>query len=315
MIDFDRKQISPMLIGADGDAFDSPDYIYELKWDGERCIAYLDPAGETELRNKRNVKMLPKVPELSEMHAQVKKRCILDGELMVMKDGKPDFYEIQKRSLTTNNFKIQLASKQYPANFVAFDILYYDDKDLSLLPLTERKQYLDKAIKIETARFAKSRVIPYHGISLYHIAEQQNLEGIVAKRKNSIYIEGKRTKDWIKIKNLKDEDYVVCGYIYKDNHMISIVLGQYDAGELIYKGHVTLGVGGDNFRTIKSTAQIDKPAFLPPGGNEDAIWITPALVCTVKFMDYTSNGGMRQPVFKGLRLDKQPEDCIAKDSH
>ena len=316
MIDFDRKQISPMLIGADGDAFDSPDYIYELKWDGERCIAYLDPVGGTELRNKRNVKMLPKVPELSEMHAQVKKRCILDGELMVMKDGKPDFYEIQKRSLTTNNFKIQLASKQYPANFVAFDILYYDDKDLTLLPLTERKQYLEKAIKIETARFAKSRVISDHGISLYHIAEQQNLEGIVAKRKNSIYIEGKRTKDWIKIKNLKDEDYVVCGYIYKDNHMISIVLGQYgDDGQLIYKGHVTLGVGGDNFRTIKSTAQIDKPAFQPPAGNEEAVWITPALVCTVKFMDYTSSGGMRQPVFKGLRLDKQPEDCIAKDSH
>lgn len=315
MIDFDRKQISPMLIGADGDAFDSPDYLYELKWDGERCIAYLDPLAGTELRNKRNVKMLPKVPELSEMHAQVKKRCILDGELMVMKDGKPDFYEIQKRSLTTNTFKIQLASKQYPANFVAFDILFYNDRDLTLLPLNERKKYLEKALKAETARFAISRAIPEHGNSLYQIAEQQNLEGVVAKRKDSIYIEGKRTKDWIKIKNLKDEDYVVCGYIYKDNHMISIVLGQYDDGQLIYKGHVTLGVGGDNFRTIKSTAQIDKPAFLLPGGNEDAIWITPTLVCTVKFMDYTSNGGMRQPVFKGLRLDKQPEDCIAKDSH
>lgn len=316
MIDFDRKQISPMLIGADGDAFDSPDYIYELKWDGERCIAYLNPEHGTELRNKRNVKMLPKVPELSDIHKQVNKRCILDGELMVMKNGKPDFYEIQKRSLTTNNFKIQLASKQYPANFVAFDILYYDDKDLTLLPLTERKQYLKKAIKTENARFAMSRAIPEHGISLYQIAKQQNLEGVVAKRKNSIYIEGKRTKDWIKIKNLKDEDFVVCGYIFKDNHMISVVLGQYDNNRLTYKGHVTLGVGGDNFLKIKETAQIDTPPFFSiPHGNDDAVWIEPSLVCTVKFMDYTSNGGMRQPVFKGLRLDKQPKDCIAKDSH
>lgn len=315
MIDFDCKQISPMLIGADGDAFDSPDYIYELKWDGERCIAYLDPERGTELRNKRNVKMLPKVPELSDIHEQVNVRCILDGELMVLKDGKPDFYEIQKRSLMTNTFKIELLSKQYPASFIPFDILYYKDKDISLIPLIERKQYLIKAIKKESARMAISKYIEEQGISFYELAEQQNLEGVVAKRKDSIYIEGKRTKDWIKIKNLKDEDYVVCGYIYKDNHMISIVLGQYDDGQLIYKGHVTLGVGGDNFRTIKSTAQIDKPAFLPPGGNEDAIWITPTLVCTVKFMDYTSNGGMRQPVFKGLRLDKQPEDCIAKDSH
>ena len=315
MIEFDRKQISPMLIGADGDAFDSPDYIYELKWDGERCIAYLDPMEGTELRNKRNVKMLPKVPELAEMHKQIRKRCILDGELMVMKDGKPDFYEIQKRSLMSNTFKIELLSKQYPANFVVFDILYYDNRDITLLPLVERKQYLKKVLQMETARFAVSRTIPEHGLSLYQLAEQQNLEGIVAKRKDSIYIEGKRTKDWIKIKNLKDEDYVVCGYIYKDNHMISIVLGQYDDAQLIYKGHVTLGVGGDNFRIIKSTAKIDKPAIQPPAGNEDAVWITPSLVCTVKFMDYTSNGGMRQPVFKGLRYDKSPKDCIVKDSH
>lgn len=315
MIDFDRKQISPMLIGADGEPFDSPDYIYELKWDGERCIAYLDPKEGTELRNKRNVKMLPKVPELAEMHKQIRKRCILDGELMVMKDGKPDFYEIQKRSLMSNTFKIELLSKQYPANFVVFDILYYDNRDIILLPLVERKQYLKKVLQMETARFAVSRTIPEHGLSLYQLAEQQNLEGIVAKRKDSIYIEGKRTKDWIKIKNLKDEDYVVCGYIYKDNHMISIVLGQYDDAQLIYKGHVTLGVGGDNFRIIKSTTRIDKPAFQPPDGNEDAVWITPALVCTVKFMDYTSNGGMRQPVFKGLRYDKSPKDCIVKDSH
>lgn len=315
MIDFERKQISPMLIGADGDAFDSIDYIYELKWDGERCIAYLDTELGTELRNKRNVKMLPKVPELSKMHKQIKKRCILDGELMVMKDGKPDFYEIQKRSLMSNAFKIELLSKQYPANFVAFDILYYDDKDLTLLPLTERKRYLEKVVKTENAHFALSRAISENGAALYKIAEQENLEGIVAKRKDSIYIEGKRTKEWIKIKNLKDEDYVVCGYIYKDNHMISIVLGQYDHnGKLIYRGHVTLGVGGDNFRKIKETTQIGTPFFSVPSGNDDAVWLEPSLVCTVKFMDYTSSGGMRQPVFKGLRFDKSPEDCISNNN-
>ena len=95
---FEQKNIHPMLIGADGEPFDSPDYIYELKLDGERCIAYLDPKEETELRNKRNVKMLPKVPELGDLHKQVKKRCILDGELLIIKDGKPNFAEIQRRS-------------------------------------------------------------------------------------------------------------------------------------------------------------------------------------------------------------------------
>ncbi len=309
MIDFEKRTIHPMLIGADGEAFDSPDYIYELKWDGERCIVYLDPKAGTELQNKRHVKMLSKVPELTQMHKQVKKRCILDGELMVMKDGRPDFYEIQKRSLTSNNFKIQLASRQYPANFVAFDILFYDDKDLTLLPLMERKKYLEKAIKAETERFAISRYIQDEGIPLYKLAEQQNLEGIVAKRKDSIYIEGKRTRDWVKIKNLKDEDFVICGYIYEENHMVSIALGQYDNNQLIYKGHVALGVSGENFSRIKKVPQINAPSFPLPYVNENAVWIEPVLVCTVKFMDYTSSGGMRQPVFKGLRFDKAAIDC------
>lgn len=303
-----------MLIGETGDAFDSPDYIYELKWDGERCIAYLDPAQGTELRNKRNVKMLSKVPELSELHKQVKTRCILDGELMVLKDGKPDFFEIQKRSLMTNNFKIGLLSKQFPASFIPFDILYYKDKDITLLPLIERKKYLTKVIKTETARMALSKYIEGQGIALYSIAERQELEGIVAKRKDSIYIEEKRTHDWIKIKNMKDEDFVVCGYIYKDNHMISIVLGQYDNDQLMYKGHVTLGVGGENFAQIKKVPQIPDPLFAVPAGNENAVWIMPELVCVVQFMDYTAGGGMRQPVFKGLRPDKRPEECQLKNN-
>lgn len=303
-----------MLIGENTSAFDDERFIFETKWDGERCIAYLDPKLGTELRNKRNVKMLSKVPELSEIHKQVKKRCILDGELMVLKNGKPDFYEIQKRSLMSNQFRIQLASKQYPATFIAFDILYVDDKDITLQTLTERKSALKKCFKAESGRMAMSRYIEKNGISLYNIAEQQCLEGIVAKRKDSIYIQGKRTKDWIKIKNMKDEDFVVCGYIYKDNHMISIVLGQYDDSQLVYKGHVTLGVGGENFKKIKSVKGIPESYFQVPEGNEDAIWIMPELVCVVQFMDYTAGGGMRQPVFKGLRPDKRPEECQLKNN-
>ena len=308
MIDFDAKVIHPMLIGASGDAFDSADYIYELKWDGERCIAYLDPKTGTELRNNRNLKMLSKVPELTHLHKQVKARCILDGELIILKNGKSDYFEIQKRSLMSNPFKIELLSKQYPASFIPFDILYYKDRDLTLLPLMERKVYLSKAVGEETARMALSKYIEGQGMAFYTLAEQQELEGIVAKRKDSVYIEGKRTKDWIKIKNLKDDDFVICGYIYKENHMISIVLGKYDKDKLIYKGHVTLGVGGENFRRIKEVPKSDVPLF-PLGSYDKTVWISPQLVCVVHFMEYTASGSMRQPVFKGLRFDKEPEEC------
>ena len=307
---FDKKGIAPMLIGQEGKPFDSDEYLFELKLDGERCLAYLDPAGGTELINKRGVKMLPKVPELSEIHKQVKKRCILDGELLVITDGKPDFPAIQKRSLMSNPLKIELESRQHPACFTAFDILYYQDKEIMKLPLTERKELLGKVVESESSRLAISRTIEQQGKAFYELAKQQELEGIVAKRRDSLYYPGKRTKDWIKIKYLQDDDFIVLGYIPKSNHMTSVVLGQYKEEQMVYKRHVTLGVGGMDFEKMKDTHKQDAPPIQVPPGNEDAVWLTPELVCTVKFMTRTANGGMRQPVFKGLRADKRPEECL-----
>lgn len=306
---FQDKGIRPMLIGAEGEAFDSDDYLYELKLDGERCVAYLDADG-TDLRNKRNMKMLPNVPELSNIHRQVKCRCILDGELAVIHDGKPDFFLIQKRSMMTSPMKIELESKRHPACFTAFDILYYEDHQVTDLPLTERKKLLQSVIREETARFAMSRHIERQGIAFYQLAEQQELEGIVAKRKYSKYYFDKRTKDWIKCKYLKDSDYVVCGYIPKENGMTSIVLGQYRRNQLIYKGHVTLGVSGENFRKIRELPKLKQPEMEVPEDNEQTVWVQPQLVCTVKYMMKTEGGSLRQPVFKGLRADKQPSECI-----
>ena len=306
------KNIKPMLIGVEREPFDSKEYIYELKLDGERCIAYLDK-DKIILKNKRNVLMLPKVPELSDIHKNVNVRCILDGELAVIKDGKPDFFEIQKRSMMSNPIKIDMAAKKYPACFTAFDILYYDDRQVTDLPLLERKELLQKAVKSENSLFAVSRFIEENGTAFYQLAEKQELEGIVAKKKESHYYFDKRTKDWIKIKNLQDDDFVVLGYVPKENNMNSIILGQYSNNDLIYKGHVTLGVGGEPFRKIKELDKTNCPFSEVPKGNENAVWVKPELVCIVKYMMKTDNGGMRQPVFKGLRDDKSPKDCIDKN--
>lgn len=306
---WETKDIKPMLIGVEGSPFDSEEYIYELKLDGERCIAYLDN-NKTILKNKRNILMLPKVPELAEIHKNVNVRCILDGELAVIKDGKPDFFEIQKRSMMSNPVKIDIEAKKYPACFTAFDILYFEDRQVTDSLLTERKELLQKAVISENGRFAVSRFIEKNGIQFYALAEQQELEGIVAKRKDSKYYFDKRTKDWVKIKYLQDDDFVVLGYVPKENSMNSIILGQYSNGRLVYKGHVTLGVGGEPFRRIKTLNKTDCPFSEIPKGNENAIWVTPELVCTVKYMMKTESGGMRQPVFKGLRDDKLPEECV-----
>ena len=306
---WETKSIKPMLIGTEGQPFDSEEYIYELKLDGERCITYLD-SDKTILKNKRNILMLPKVPELAEIHKNVNVRCIMDGELAVIKDGKPDFFEIQKRSMMSNPIKIDMAAKKYPACFTAFDILYFEDRQVTDLLLTERKELLQKAVISENAKFAVSRFIEKNGIQFYALAEQQQLEGIVAKRKDSKYYFDKRTKDWIKIKYLQDNDFVVLGYVPKENSMNSIILGQYSNGRLVYKGHVTLGGGGEPFKRIKALDKTDCPFSEIPKGNENAVWVNPELVCTVKYMTKTESGGMRQPVFKGLREDKPPEECV-----
>lgn len=304
---FDAKSLSPMLIGAESEAFDSGDYTFELKLDGVRCLAFLCPDG-TQLRNKRNLVVSSIYPELSNIHRQVKGRCILDGELTVIVGGKPQFSEIQRRALMSDPFKIKLSATKFPVNFTAFDILY-DGDDLMAYPLEDRQECLNHVVQ-ESDRLAVTRVIEQHGKALYALTEQRGLEGMVAKRKGSLYHPGKRTKDWIKCKNLLDDDFVVCGYIRKGQGMTSIVLGQYRGDALVYKGHVTLGVAGGSYRRITALPTLSAPPYPVPTGNESAVWVEPRLVCSVKFMERTSNGGMRQPVFKGLRDDKDPEECL-----
>lgn len=307
---FEKKSIAPMLIGASSAPFDSSDHIFELKMDGIRCIVYLDRNG-TELRNKRNFALLPRFPELADLNHGVTGRCILDGELIVAVEGKPKFYEVQRRTIIADPFKIRIASVQFPATFVAFDILYANDDDATKLPLLERKALLSQYAK-DTGQLSVARYIEQSGIAFYRIVEAQELEGIVAKRKDSLYYFGRRTTEWQKIKYLQDDDFVVLGYIGKENHMNSIILGKYRDGHLIYKGHVTLGVSGPDFVRIRASKKLSYPPTAVPHGNETAAWVAPEHVCTVQYMELSAAGSMRQPVFKGLRTDKLPSECTEK---
>jgi bifunctional non-homologous end joining protein LigD len=302
---FESRNISPMLISEMVDPFDSPNFIYEIKWDGIRTLSFLDT--KTDMRNKRNKLMVPIFPELESLYKQVKTKCIIDHELLVLKNGIPDFYEVQKRALMSNSFKIKLAADKYPASVIAYDILYYKDKDITMLPLMERKKYLTDVV-IENNLISVSRFIENDGIKLYELVKEKGLEGIVAKRKDSLYWQGKRTKDWVKCKIMSTDDCVICGYIPKENNMTSLVLGQYDEDVLVYKGHVTLGV---SLRILKEhkykTIDYSPFGYIPPG-NLDCVWLAPELVCIVESMP-TEKESFRQPVFKGIRDDKLAIEC------
>jgi bifunctional non-homologous end joining protein LigD len=302
---FESRNISPMLISEMVEPFDSPNFIYEIKWDGIRTLSFLDT--KTDMRNKRNKLMIPIFPELESLYRQVKTKCIIDHELLVLKNGIPDFYEVQKRALMSNSFKIKLAADKYPASVIAYDILYYKDKDITMLPLMERKKYLTDVV-IENHLISVSRFIENDGTKLFELVKEKGLEGTVAKRKDSLYWQGKRTKDWVKCKIMSTDDCVICGYIPKENNMTSLVLGQYDDDVLVYKGHVTLGVSLRVLKEHKYKVIDYSPFGYVPPGNDDCVWLAPELVCIVESMP-TEKEGFRQPVFKGIRDDKPAIEC------
>ena len=303
---FETKKINPMLVKDEVAPFDDPDYIFELKFDGIRCIAYLDSNGQTKFYNKRHMLLNPHFPELLNIHKNVSGRCILDGEVFIMRDGRPNFADVQKRALTNDKYKIELHAKSYPATFVAYDILYYRGKSIEHLPLLERKAKLAAVVKKENDFFSYSRFIHEHGIKMYEMAKQQNLEGIIAKRVDSKYFQDKRTNDWLKIKYMLDDDFIICGYVLKELTR-TIVLGQYVKNKLTYKGKVA-GISKAVLKTILSIPKASCP-FSQPLEDDDINWIKPELVCKVKFMEYNRKGGMRQPAFVALRDDKLPHEC------
>lgn len=302
---FDTKGIKPMLIADQVDTYDDPDSIFELKVDGIRCIAYCDNTS-VDLRNKRDIKLLPRFPELVDIYKYCQKKCILDGELNVLINGKPDFYEVQKRTLLSDPFKIQLAYTKHPANFVAYDVLYYKDKLITDLPLIERKQILDNIV-LENQLISVSRYVETSGKMLFELTKQQNLEGVVGKKKDSLYWFGKRTKDWNKIKVMADYEAIAIAYIPKANNMTSLVLAKYNTNNrLIITNHVTLGVSLSKLKQY-GIKYSNCPFSEIPKGHEYAVWIEP-VVCTIEYMP-SEKGGLRQAVFKGIRDDKFPEEC------
>lgn len=306
---FENKKISPMLLRREDKPFDSDDYIFELKFDGIRCLAYLDD--KTILINRRNKDITNVFPELKDINKQVKGKCILDGEIIYIdENGKPNFNLLQQRSLLNNSFKISLKAKRNPVTFIAFDILY-SNGHITYFDLLKRKEILTNIV-VENQFINITQFIEKNGIELFQKVKEEGLEGIIAKLKNSTYQIGKRSNDWIKIKNLIDEDFIICGYTLKENRIQDLVLGHYDYGNLCFAGYIYLERKRQEENYILKYAKNNtlKAPLFKELANEDIVWIKPNLVCTVSYMLRTESGAMRQPFFKAIREDKNPREII-----
>jgi bifunctional non-homologous end joining protein LigD len=301
--------------------FDSPDFCFEIKFDGTRCIAYIDKEKKSvKFLNRRLKFFQDNYPELQDIWKDVNaKRVILDGELVVFEKGKPNFYKLAEREHTGEKLRIKFLSEISPATYVVFDILHKDGKDLINLPLIERKKILEKTVK-ESERVLLSAYIIGKGKKFFEEARKRGLEGVMAKRLNSTYQLNKRSKDWLKIKYLKTLDCVICGYTlgsgWREKYFGALILGCYDKGKLRYVGRVGTGLDEKGYAELTKKLQelktekcpFEKKPEFPP--SVVPVWVKPKLVCEAKFMNLSQDLIMRAPSFIRLREDKLPEECV-----
>ncbi|WP_202320591.1 non-homologous end-joining DNA ligase [Archaeoglobus neptunius] len=308
---FDKK-IRPML-AVKSQPFSSEDYIYEIKWDGTRCIAFVDVEGKrVRLQNRRLLDITYRYPEIDFL--SLNQNAVLDGEIVVIKEGKPSFSLLQKREHVESRFKIEILSKTIPAIYVAFDALYTQkDGWIIDLPLMERKKALEEVVA-GSKRIWKVRWIEKAGEEFYKRVRELGLEGIVAKKKDGRYLIGKRSDLWRKIKKRQTMDCIIVGWIEgegeRERFFGSLVLAAHSNGRLVHVGNV--GTGFDRDFLVWFSGKLREIEVKTPHfeiGRKDVHWVKPVYVCEVEFLELTEENKLRAPVFLRLRDDKSPEEC------
>ena len=300
--------------------FSDPAWLYEIKYDGVRVLA--DRRGDrVTLYGRSGQDTTSRYPEVVRaLRALPIDRFVIDGEIVALDDaGRPSFQRLQPRMALTDPRDIELAARRQPAVGVFFDCLGLDDRDLRRRPLVERKECLRLLVPpLGPVRYGDH--VAGEGRAFFEAASAQRLEGIVAKRARSVY-SGGRTRDWIKIKCQKRQEFVVGGYTDPQGargHFGALHLGLYDgpagARRLVYVSKVGTGFDQAGLAAIWARLRpLDRatPPFeagaVPTGRGHH--WVEPRLVCEVRFTDWTEDGGLRHPTFLGLRDDRKPEDC------
>jgi DNA ligase D-like protein (predicted ligase)/DNA ligase D-like protein (predicted 3'-phosphoesterase) len=301
-----------MLAKVASKPFSDKDWIFEIKWDGFRAIAYIEKPYSLKSRNGKELKH--NFPELEELN-RLSSNIVVDGEIVVMNEGKPDFQALLERGQALSTVEIQRQTRLAPAVYIVFDILEKDGKSLTTLPLMERKQILKDSLH-EGSNVLISDFIDEKGESYYQLALDKGLEGVMAKQKDSYYEEGLRTGSWLKIKKLKTCDCVIFGYTRgaesREATFGALLLGLYDKeGKPVYVGKVGSGFSQDTLRLLLIEFQkitTDDVPFKPEAGDV-VTWLTPKLVCEVIYQTVTRDYKLRMARFQRLRTDKLPTEC------
>ena len=311
------SKLSPMLATMVDRPFDDEDWQYEIKWDGYRVVAFCNNH-DVELKSRNDKSFNEQFYSVLNAVQQWNIHAVVDGEVVVLGEGgKSDFGALQ-------NWRSEADGEIY---FYVFDLPWMNGKDLMQLPLSERRSILQQLIpENNIIRFSENFEVS--GIEFFETAKMMGLEGIMAKKSESIYSAGNRSKAWLKIKAGNRQEMVIGGYTKNEGSsksFSSLLLGVYEKGKLIYAGKAGTGfkdkqqiemLGQFKPLIIKTppfaeTPDINKPSrFQSKSQKATAVWMKPELVCEVSFTEMTSDGVMRHPSFKAMRMDKKAKDVV-----
>jgi bifunctional non-homologous end joining protein LigD len=310
-----RRRYEVMLATPDEHVPSGDSWLFEVKWDGYRALAYLR-GGEAQLLSRKGNDLTVRFANVAKELAKAVKTpdCVLDGEVCALdEEGRPSFSAMQQGKPGT------------PIVYEAFDVLEVDGEPLVDLPLRERRERLEGLLdrRYTTVRLSDAFE---DGDALYQAALEQRLEGIVAKRADSPYRQGRRTREWLKIKTHGRQEFVIAGYTKgqgrRSGRFGSLVLGVWRGDELAYAGNVGTGFTDkviDELLAKLRPLEQEESAFrvvpkMPKVRKADVVWVRPELVCEVEFVEWTHDGRLRAPSFQGLREDKTAREVHREEA-
>jgi len=310
--------IKPMKATLVDAPFDDPGWIYEIKWDGYRAVAIINE-GKADLISRNNLPFDQFSP-ITELLESWQLNAVLDGEIVALNEvGNANFGALQNWRNTKNARLV----------YFVFDILWYKGKLLTGLPLYQRREILKSVLPPDNELIKMSQAFEVNGIDFFERAKTMKLEGIIAKRADSVYTSDARSREWLKIKAKRRQEVVIAGFTRNEGtvkYFSALAIGVYDQkGVLRYIGKV--GTGFNDTKQKEMMAQfeplitkespfdiepdVDEPSqFRPRRMGAKATWLKPELVCEVEFAEITSDGKVRQASFKGMRSDKNPREVV-----
>jgi bifunctional non-homologous end joining protein LigD len=315
--------IAPMLaVLADDLPPEDGSWAYEMKWDGVRAVMY---ASGDRLRamSRNDIDMIGSYPELADLASAVPSNTVLDGEIVALdRSGRPSFEQLQSRMHVGDAQRARRLAESTPVTFMLFDLLRLDGRSTLTLPYTERRALLE-GLELDGAHWKTPPPSTEHGADVLQAARDQLLEGVLAKQLGSAYYPGRRFNGWLKVKNLRTQEVVVGGWQpgegRRQGSIGALLLGLPDGDQLRYAGKVGTGF---TTRALTELSELLEPLTqdsspfadpLPRKDSVDARWVRPEVVGEVRFSEWTRDGRLRHPAWRGLRPDKSP-DVVVRES-